>query len=377
MEAIRMVDLKGQYLSIKDEIDAAIKEVIDAATFIKGPQVEKFEEEMAAYLDVNQVIGCANGTDALMLALKVMDLEPGDEVITSPFSFISTIEVIQLLRLVPVLVDIKKDTFNIDPAEIERNITDRTRAIIPVHLFGQCANMSPIQKLAKEHDLFVIEDAAQSLGADYIYPNGKKKKSGTIGDIGCTSFFPSKNLGCYGDGGALFTDNEDLARKIRSIANHGMKERYYYEEVGVNSRLDSLQAAILSVKLKYLDAYGQARQEAAAFYDEHLDPISCLRIPSRTDHSNHIYHQYSILLYGCTRDGLKKYLQEHDIPSAIYYPVPLHLQQAYKDLKHKPGDFPVAEQISESILSLPMHTELTADQLEYICKHIQTFTGYK
>lgn len=375
MQELKMVDLKGQYLGIRKEIDAALAEVLESTEFIRGPQVGHFEEELAAYLEVNHVIGCANGTDALMLALMALDLEPGDEVITTPFSFISTIEVVRLLGLVPVLADIKKDTFNIDPAEIERNITDRTRAIIPVHLFGQSAHMSSILQMARKHKLYVIEDAAQSLGADYIFPNGRKSKTGSLGDIGCTSFFPSKNLGCYGDGGALFTNDEEKADKIRSVANHGMVEKYVYGRVGVNSRLDSIQAAILRVKLRYLDQWNRLRREAADVYDEKLDPVPCIRIPHRADHAGHIFHQYSILLYGCERDELKEYLKGRGIPSAIYYPVPLHLQEAYRNLKYKQGDFPVAEQIAQSILSLPMHSELNREQQEIICECILQFTS--
>lgn len=373
MEGIKMVDLKGQYMRIKDEINGAIQEVLDSTSFINGPQVAKFEKELAEYLGIRHVIGCGNGTDALQIALMALNLEPGDEVITTPFSFISTIEVIRLLKLVPVLADIRYDTFNINASLIEECIGKRTRAIIPVHLFGQNAEMNLIREIAQKHNLFIIEDAAQSLGSDYIFPDGKSLKSGTIGKIGCTSFFPSKNLGAYGDGGALFTDDDELAGRIRSIRNHGMKVKYYYQDVGVNSRLDSLQAAILSVKLRYLDSYSQARGRVAEYYDNKFAPYSQIITPSRAEYSTHIFHQYTIQLYGYERNSLIKYLQEKGIPSMIYYPVPLHLQEAYRDLNYSAGDLPVSEELSGTVLSLPIHTELTDQQLDYISEHLITY----
>jgi len=368
-----MVDLKGQYLKIKNEIDSAIQEVLDSAAFINGPQVGRFEAELAAYLGVRHVIGCANGTDALQIALMALKLEPGDEVITTPFSFISTIEVIRLLKLTPVLADVRQDTFNIDASLIEKCISSRTRAIIPVHLFGQNAEMSQIMEIAHKHQLYVIEDAAQSIGSDYIFPDGKSAKSGTMGIIGCTSFFPTKNLGGYGDGGALLTNDDNLANRIRSVINHGMKVKYYYQDVGVNSRLDSLQAAVLSVKLKYLGKYSEARCRAASLYDRELASVPRIIIPFRAAYSTHIFHQYTIQLYGYDRDMLKNYLHEKGIPSMIYYPVPLHLQDAYHDLNYNAGDLPVSEELSRTVLSLPMHTELTDQELNYITAHLISF----
>ena len=368
-----MVDLKGQYLRIKDEINGAIQEVLDSTSFINGPQVAKFEKELAEYLGTRHVIGCGNGTDALQIALMALNLQPGDEVITTPFSFISTIEVIRLLKLVPVLADVRYDTFNINASLIEECIGERTRAIIPVHLFGQNAEMNLIREIAQKYNLFIIEDAAQSLGSCYISPDGKSIRSGTIGRIGCTSFFPSKNLGGYGDGGALFTDDDELAGRIRSIRNHGMKVKYYYQDVGVNSRLDSLQAAILSIKLRYLDSYSEARGRVAEYYDNKFAPYSQIIIPARAEYSTHIFHQYTIQLYGYERSGLIKYLQEKGIPSMIYYPVPLHLQEAYRDLNYSTGDLPVSEELSRTVLSLPIHTELTDPQLDYISEHVITY----
>jgi dTDP-4-amino-4,6-dideoxygalactose transaminase len=373
MEEIKMVDLKGQYLRIKDEINGAIQEVLDSTSFINGPQVAKFEKELAEYLGTRHVIGCGNGTDALQIALMALNLEPGDEVITTPFSFISTIEVIRLLKLVPVLADIRYDTFNINASLIEECIGKRTRVIIPVHLFGQNAEMNLIRNIAQKYNLYIIEDAAQSLGSDYIFPDRKSVKSGTIGKIGCTSFFPSKNLGCYGDGGALFTDDDELAGRIRSIRNHGMKVKYYYQDVGINSRLDSLQAAILSVKLRYLDSYSKARSRVAEYYDDKFAPYPQIITPVRAEYSTHIFHQYTIQLYGYERNGMMKYLQEKGIPSMIYYPVPLHLQEAYSDLNYTTGDLPVSEELSRTVLSLPIHTEFTDQQLDYISEHVITY----
>lgn len=373
MVEIKMVDLYNQYLEIKQDIDAAIQSVIHNTSFVKGSEVSVFENELAKYLSAKYVISCGNGTDALQIALMSLDLKPGDEVITTTFTFIATAEVIALLHLKPVLVDIDPNTFLIKTEDIESKITKRTKAIIPVHLFGQCADMESIMNIARKHNLFVIEDVAQALGSDYYFNSETKAKAGTIGDIGCTSFFPSKNLGCFGDGGALYTNNDVLANKIRSIANHGMTQRYYHDHIGINSRLDSIQAAILSVKLKKLDQYHQKRQEAAAFYDKELSKIEWLQIPRRVKHSNHIFHQYSIIVKDNSRDELRKYLELHKIPSMIYYPVPIHRQRAYQHYLFNTDDFPIADYIVQHILSLPMHTELTNEQLFYICETIKKF----
>ena len=367
---IQMADLYGQYFKIKDEVDAAMQEVIRSTIFIKGGKVDEFEKNLGLYLN-SRVISCANGTDALQLAFMALGLQPGDEVITTPFTFVATAEVLALLGLKPVFVDVCPGSYNIDVTRIEEAITTRTRAILPVHLFGQSADMEAINAIAAKYSLFVVEDGAQSLGTDYLFSNGLKKKSGTLGTIGCTSFFPSKNLGAFGDGGALFTDDESLASRIRSIANHGMKVRYYYERVGLNSRLDSLQAAILDVKLKYLDQYVSARQMAAAWYDEHLSGLDGLQLPERVTCSTHSFHQYTLVT--AKRDQLQEYLKKQGIPSMIYYPKAIHLQEAYQYLGYKEGDFPVAELLTRQVLSLPMHTELDEEQLSYITDAIRRF----
>ncbi len=368
-----MVDLLSQFRKIEPEVMKAIIDVIENTAFIKGPHVKEFASALASYLDAGSAIPCGNGTDALQVALMALELEPGDEVITTPFTFISTIEVIRLLGLKPVLVDIDENTFNIDPGYLPDVITSRTRAIVPVHLFGQCADMEAIMKIAKEHELAIIEDTAQALGAEYIFKDGTRKKAGTLGQIGCTSFFPSKNLGAFGDGGAIFTRDAELANKLNAMVNHGMKKRYHYEYVGVNSRLDTLQAAILSIKLRHLDEYHVARQKAAGFYDEALSGIGEINIPHRAEYSDHIFHQYTIKVPAEKRDRLKDHLNQKNIPAMIYYPVGLHLQKAYDDLGYEKGDFPVTEKMTECVLSLPMHTELEEDQLEYICKSITDF----
>lgn len=372
-ERIQMVDLKGQYEKIKEEINVSIQAVINSSAFIKGPAVHKFQNELENYMAVKRVIPCANGTDALQLALMGLDLEPGDEIITTPFTFIATIEVIQLLRLKPVLVDIDPDTFNIDPDNIKKAISVRTKAIIPVHLFGQCADMDKIKEIAKNNDLKVIEDAAQAIGTRYSFDSGKKGKAGTLGDIGTTSFFPSKNLGAFGDGGAIFTNNEALGEKIAAIANHGMKKRYYYDYIGLNSRLDTLQAAILSVKLKYLDDFNKARQNAANYYDSAFKNTDEISTPFRFKKSEHIFHQYTLKVKNGKRDGLKSFLNEKGIPAMIYYPVGLHMQNAYKNLDYSEGDFPVTEKICTEVISLPMHTELNEQQLKFIAKSVNEF----
>jgi dTDP-4-amino-4,6-dideoxygalactose transaminase len=373
MQSIKMVDLFTQYSKIKEDVDNAIANVINTTAFIKGPQISEFENNLAKYLNTKHVISCANGTDALMIALMALDLKPGDEVITPPFTFIATVETIAFLGLKPVFIDVEPGTFNIDCNKLEKLITNKTKAIIPVHLFGQCADMYKIMKIANKHKLFVIEDTAQANGADFIFGCGTKQKAGTIGQIGCTSFFPSKNLGCFGDGGAMFTNSDELAERIRSISNHGMKVRYYHDMLGVNSRLDSIQAAVLNVKLKYLDEYNAARQKAAAFYDQALKGLDFVETPSYSNSSTHIFHQYTLKVKNGKRDQLKKYLEENNIPSMIYYPVPLHLQKAFKYLGLKEGDFPVSEALCKEVLSLPMHTELDNEQLNYICEKVISF----
>ncbi|MCK4920295.1 MAG: DegT/DnrJ/EryC1/StrS family aminotransferase [Bacteroidales bacterium] len=372
-EKIQMVDLKGQYERIKEEINESIQAVIDSTAFIKGPAVKTFQNELENYMDVKRVIPCANGTDALQLALMGLDLDPGDEIITTPFTFIATIEVIQLLGLKPVLVDIDPETFNIDPEKIEIAITVRTKAIIPVHLFGQCADMDKILEIAENNSLKIIEDAAQAIGAGYTFNNGGIGKAGTLGNIGTTSFFPSKNLGAFGDGGAIFTNNEALGDKIAAIANHGMKKRYYYDYVGLNSRLDTIQAAILSVKLKYLDDFNTARQNAANYYDDAFKNTNEISTPVRFKNSEHIFHQYTLKVKNGKRDSLKSFLNEKGIPAMIYYPVGLHMQNAYKNLGYSEGDFPVTEKICSKVISLPMHTELNEQQLKYITESVNEF----
>ena len=368
-----MVDLKSQYEKIKDQVDAGIQEVIDSTTFIKGGKVNDFQKHLEDYLGVKHVIPVANGTDALQIALMVLGLKPGDEVITPTFTFIATAEVVALLGLTPVLVDVDFDTFNISIDALRKAITPKTKAIIPVHLFGQNADMDAILQIARENNLYVVEDACQSIGATYTFSDGKKAFSGCMGDIGCTSFFPSKNLGCFGDGGAIFTNDDALAFKMRAIANHGMEVRYYHNYVGINSRLDSIQAAVLDVKLKYLNDYTAARQAAADYYNKAFSNNDKLVVPGRNISSTHVYHQYTLKLKGVDRSALQKHLQDKGIPAMVYYPVPLHLQKAYKDDRYKAGDFPVAEKLSECVLSLPMHTELSQEQLSYITKSIIEF----
>lgn len=368
-----MVDLKSQYEKIKDQVDAGIQEVIDSTTFIKGGKVNDFQKHLEDYLGVKHVIPVANGTDALQIALMVLGLKPGDEVITPTFTFIATAEVVALLGLTPVLVDVDFDTFNISIDALRKAITPKTRAIIPVHLFGQNADMEAILQIARENNLYVVEDACQSIGATYAFSDGEKAFSGCMGDIGCTSFFPSKNLGCFGDGGAILTNDDALAFKMRAIANHGMEVRYYHNYVGINSRLDSIQAAVLDVKLKYLNDYTAARQAAADYYNKAFSNNDKLVVPGRNISSTHVYHQYTLKLKGVDRSALQKHLQDKGIPAMVYYPVPLHLQKAYKDDRYKAGDFPVAEKLSECVLSLPMHTELSQEQLSYITKSIIEF----
>lgn len=371
-----MVDLKGQYNKIKPEVDEAVMEVLDSAYFVGGPQVKKFQQNLENYLGVKHVIPCANGTDALQVALMALDLQPGDEVITTSFTFIATAEVIALLKLTPVLVDVDPDTFNIDPEAIEKAITPKTKAIIPVHLFGQCADMHNIKQIAKKHNLYIIEDNAQAIGATHTcQESGNLRKAGSIGDIGCTSFFPSKNLGAFGDGGAIFTNNDELADKMRVVVNHGMAVRYYHDYVGVNSRLDTLQAAILDIKLKHLDEYAAARQKAAAYYNNAFTNNPKIKTPSTASFTDHVFHQYTLVLTDVDREGLMKHLADNGIASAVYYPVPLHMQKAYLDPRYTEGDFPITEALSNSVISLPIHTELTEEIQKEITDAVLEFVN--
>ncbi|MFV0154769.1 DegT/DnrJ/EryC1/StrS family aminotransferase [Empedobacter falsenii] len=370
MKKIQMVDLQSQYQKIKGDVDAAIMNVLDSAAFINGPEVKQFETELQEYLNVKHVIPCGNGTDALQIALMALGLEPGDEVITADFTFAATVEVIDLLKLNSVLVDVDYDTFTIDTEKLKAAITPKTKAIIPVHLFGQCANMDEIMAIAKEHNLYVIEDTAQAIGAEY-----KGQKAGTIGHIGCTSFFPSKNLGCYGDGGAIFTNDDDIAHRLRGIVNHGMYKRYYHDEVGVNSRLDSVQAAVLRCKLPFLDEYNAARNKAAAYYSEAFKDIDALITPSKGEDTTHVFHQYTLRVTNGKRNELQAFLTEKEIPAMIYYPVPLRKQKAYDNGHYNDADFPNTNKLVEEVMSLPMHTELEEEQLVYITSAVREFFG--
>lgn len=373
MKQIQMVDLKSQYQKIKSEVDAAIQNVIDNTAFINGPEVKAFQQELENFLGVKHVIPCANGTDALQIAMMALGLKPGDEVITADFTYVATAEVIALLGLTPVLVDVVPDTFDIDLNAVEKAITPKTKAIVPVHLFGQCADMEALMKLAKKHNLFVIEDTAQAIGAEFTYSDGTKHQAGTMGTVGCTSFFPSKNLGCYGDGGAIYTNDDNLAKSIRMIANHGQSVQYYHDSIGVNSRLDSIQAAVLRIKLRELNNYAQARNAAAAYYDKAFANHPKLKTPGRAKNSTHVFHQYTLQLIGVDRIALRDYLASKNIPAMIYYPVPLHLQKAYTDPRYTAGDFPVTEKLCASVISLPMHTELDVDTLKFITDSVLEF----
>ena len=365
-----MVDLQSQYQRIKQDIDAGIQEVIDSAAFVKGKKVTEFQQHLEHYTGAKHVIPVGNGTDALQIALMGLGLKRGDEVITPTFTFIATAEVVALLGLTPVVVDVNWETMNMDIESVRRAITPRTKAIVPVHLFGQCADMEALIALAKEHHLYIVEDACQAIGAKYTFSNGETKQAGTMGHIGCTSFFPSKNLGCYGDGGAIFTNDDELADKMRAIANHGMIVRYHHDMIGVNSRLDSIQAAVLDAKLPHLDEYIAARQAAAAYYDQAFGSSDKILIPGRQTHSTHVFHQYTLRVVGADRDALREGLAEKGIPAMIYYPIPLHQQKAYLDPRYKDGDFPVAERLAACVLSLPMHTELDEEQLRYITSSV-------
>lgn len=370
MHSIQMVDLKRQYTRIKAEVDAGIQEVIDNTAFINGKAVSDFATSLSNYLGSKYVIPCANGTDALQIAMMALDLQPGDEVISPSFTYIATTEVIALLRLKTVFVDVDPKTFCVDPIAVEKAITPKTKAIVPVHLYGQSANMEAIMDIARRHNLFVIEDNAQAIGSDYTFGNGTVKKTGTIGTIGTTSFFPSKNLGCYGDGGAIFTDDETLATRLKMVANHGQSTRYYHDIVGCNSRLDSIQAAVLNVKLKYLDEYIAARKTAAEFYDKAFAGHSKITIPYRAPYSNHVFHQYTLILEGVDRDGLNRFLADKNIPSMIYYPVPAHRQKMFEGLGGNEYNLEVTDWLTKRVISLPIHTELTTEQLEYITDQV-------
>jgi len=372
MHAIQMVDLKRQYLKIKDEIDQGILEVLDTTAYINGPKVKAFQEGLQTYLKAKHVIPCANGTDALQIAMMALDLQPGDEVIVPAFTYVATAEVIALLRLKPVMVDVDYDTFNLTADIIAKAITPRTKAIVPVNLFGQSCDLEPIMALAKEHGIWVIEDNAQAIGADYTFRDGSTAKTGTIAHIGCTSFYPSKNLGAYGDGGAISTNHSDLAERMQMIANHGQARRYYHDLVGVNSRLDAIQAVVLGVKLKHLDEYATARQAAADFYDQALAGLDWLQTPVRFSGSTHVFHQYTLLIKNGQRDALQTYLQQQGIPTMIYYPVPLYAQDAFRPFTEV-NNLPVTEQLCQEVLSLPIHTELDAEQLNFIVEAIKGF----
>ena len=367
---IQMVDLKTQYEKIKTEVDAAIQNVIENTAFINGPEVKSFQAELEQYLGVKHVIPCANGTDALQIAMMALDLKPGDEVITADFTYVATAEVIALLGLKPVLVDVYPNTFDINIEAVEKAITNKTKAIVPVHLFGQCANMEALMNLAHKHQLFVIEDTAQAIGAEYVFSNGTKQKAGTIGTVGCTSFFPSKNLGCYGDGGAIYTNDDALAKKLRMVAHHGQSVQYVHDVLGVNSRLDTIQAVVLKAKLKHLDEYAAARNKAADYYDKALANHPKFKTPVRAKNSTHVFHQYTLQLNDVDRTKLREQLSERGIPAMIYYPIPLHEQNAYKSDRFKKGDFPVTEKLCATVLSLPMHTEMDEETLKYITDNL-------
>ena len=374
MKKINMVDLNGQYRKIRWQVNREIKKVINSSSFINGPIVKDFQNNLQEYLNVRHVIPCANGTDALQIALMALDLKSGDEIITTNFSFASTIEVILLLGLKPVVIDIDPKSFNINPSLIQDKITERTKAIIPVHLFGQSCRMEEILEIANKNNLQVIEDNAQALGSTYKFSNSQKQMSGTIGDIATTSFFPSKNLGCYGDGGAIFTNSDNLAYKMRGIVNHGMYERYYHDEIGVNSRLDSIQAAILNIKLKYLDKYNKRRQEAASLYNASFDRIDEIEVPFvESDIDSHVYHQYTLKINNGKRDELADHLQKNKIPFGIYYPLGFHEQKAYKQEFISDNDFPETNKVKDQVISLPMHTELTKKQIKFITNTIISF----
>lgn len=372
-DSIQMVDLKGQYLKIKDEVDAAIQHCINTTAFINGPQVGEFKMALSKYLNVNHVVPCANGTDALQIALMALELVPGDEVIVPSFTYVATTEVIALLGLIPVMVDVDPNTFNLTADIIETAISDKTKVVVPVHLFGQSANMEEIMAVAEKHNLYVIEDNAQAIGAEYTFSDGRVAKAGTIGHIGTTSFFPSKNLGCYGDGGAICTNDDELAAKIQMMANHGQVKKYVHKYIGVNSRLDTLQAGILNVKLKHLDEYSAARGAAASYYDNALAGINGIQVPARSAQSSHVFHQYTILVKNGQRDELKKHLENNGVPAMIYYPIPLNQQEAFKNISKVIGTLEVSTALCQSVLSLPIHTEMSESVQDYIVATIKAF----
>lgn len=371
---IHMVDLKGQYQKIQEELDQKVLDVIRSGAFINGPAVKQFQADLEAYLGVKHVIPCANGTDALQIALMALGLKPGDEVIVPAFTYVATAEVIALLCLTPVMIDVDPDTFNVTAELVEAAITDKTKAIVPVNLFGQCCDMAPILAVAKKHGLYVVEDNAQAIGARYTFPDGTVKAAGALGDIGCTSFYPSKNLGAYGDGGAIYTDNDELAARLRMMANHGQNRRYYHDEIGVNSRLDSIQAAILGIKLRHLDQYNATREAAADYYDQALADVADLVTPVRQYNSTHVFHQYTLRVTNGRRDELQAYLKEEGVPSMVYYPVPLYEQKAYEGTAANNVDFlAVTDQLCKEVISLPMHSELDKDTLAYVCEKVKAF----
>jgi UDP-2-acetamido-2-deoxy-ribo-hexuluronate aminotransferase len=374
MRPIQMVDLSAQYNRLKKEINESIVEVLETSTYINGPAVKKFQKNLEDYLSVKHVIPCANGTDALQIAMMALGLKPGDEVIVPAFTYVATAEVAALLGLNIVMTDVDPETFNIRAEDIEQAITPKTKAIVPVHLFGQSCDMDPIMMLAKKHGLYVIEDNAQAIGADYLFSDTYSKKTGTIGDIGCTSFYPSKNLGAYGDGGAIFCNDEETANQIRMIANHGQKRRYYHDVIGINSRLDSVQAALLNVKLKYLDDFNKARQKAADYYDAQLGNLKEIKIPKRSLTSTHVFHQYTIRVPAGKRDELQTFLSSKSIPTMIYYPLPLYDQSAFHNSSRKSmNNLPVSEELCKTVISLPMHSEMDIEQLQYICEALNYF----
>ncbi|MBS9525686.1 DegT/DnrJ/EryC1/StrS family aminotransferase [Litoribacter alkaliphilus] len=373
MKKIQMVDLKSQYEKIRDEVNDAIQEVIDQTAFINGPQVKDFAKELAEFNQVKHVIPCANGTDALQIAMMALGFQPGEEVIVPTFTYVATVEVIALLGLKPVFIDVTPDTFELRVDQLESSLTSKTVGIVPVHLYGQCSNMEAILEFASKHGLKVIEDTAQAIGADYTFSDGRVAKAGTMGDVGTTSFFPSKNLGCFGDGGAMFTNDDELAGRLQMIANHGQKKKYYHDSIGVNSRLDTLQAGILRVKLKHLNRYSKSRNEVADKYDKAFSNLPHIQTPVRAKNSTHVFHQYTIQVNNGKRDELKAYLQEKGVPSMVYYPVPLHQQTAYLEFGYKLGDFPIAEELCSKVLSLPIHTEMKGEEQDYIINALKSF----
>lgn len=373
MKGIQMVDLKSQYHKIKEEVDRAIIDVIEQTAFIQGPQVKQFAEALQNHLGVKHVIPCANGTDALQIAMMALDLQPGDEVITTSYTYVATCEVIALLQLTPVFIEVKADTFTMDPACLEAAITPKTKAIVPVHLYGQCADMEEILAIAQKHNLYVIEDTAQAIGAEYTFSNGQKGQAGCMGHIGTTSFFPSKNLGCYGDGGAMFTNDDALAEKLRMVANHGQKVKYHHDIVGVNSRLDTMQAAILLCKLPHLNQYSDSRRAVAAAYDQAFANHPHLKTPVRNPKSTHVFHQYTLTCVGINRDEFQKYLQEKGVPTMIYYPLPVHQQKGYQHAQFAPGSLTQSEELCKNVISLPIHTEMTEEVLQYIIQSVLSF----